>query len=158
CAGMTFAQEAIKENEVPPEIREDFQYRFHEAKDILWLQQGDSYYGARFKLDGDLSEAVYTADGQWIQTEEPITYRQMPDRARDYCRSNYPEYSAKDVRKVSTRKYGILYEIRIRKSQKQIGMTFDMNGKLLDENESEVEVQEEKGLKGKLGKLFKKKK
>ena len=38
-------------------------------------------------------------------------------------------------------------------------MTFDMHGKLLDENEEEIADEAEKkgGIKGKLGKLFKKK-
>lgn len=60
--------------------------------------------------------------------------------------------------KVSTRKYGILYEIKILGEAKTIQMTFDMHGKLVDKEEKEaVEEQEEEkepGVKEKLGKLF----
>lgn len=159
-AAFAHGQDVIKEKQVPPDIREDFEFRFHNAEDITWLKQADQYYGARFTLEGDAAEAVYTREGTWIQTEEIIHYREMPDSARKYCRHNYPEYQAKDIKKVSTRKYGILYEILIRGDRKQIGMTFDMHGKLLQENAEEIEAleaQKQKGIKGKLNKLLRKK-
>lgn len=154
------AQEMVREKQVPQEIRDDFGLRFSEAESISWLKEGDDFFGARFKVKGKDVQAVYGADGQWVQTAEQIPYLAMPDPARDYCRGNYPDYSANDVKKVSTRRYGILYEIRISGERKQIGMTFDMHGKLLEEKEAALEGEnaggEQHGVKGKLQGLLKK--
>lgn len=153
------AQEPVKENQVPPEILEDFGRRFYEPEKVQWFHQKGQYFGARFEKGGEAAEAVYTEDGNWLQSEEGIAYKEMPDPARQYCRDNYPEYRADKVKKVRTRKYGILYEIKILSEVKQVGMTFDMHGKLLEENENDLEPEGEKkgGLKGKLGKLLKRK-
>jgi hypothetical protein len=153
------AQDAIKKSAVPPSVIEEFEARFADAEDVVWLRQGESLYGARFQVLGKNAEAIYTPNGEWVQTEQEIPYLEMPDDARSYCRSNYPDYQAKAVKKVSTRKYGILYEIKVLGNAKTIGMTFDMHGKLI--SKKEIEAQEEdaektEGVKDKLGKLFNK--
>ncbi len=153
------AQQVVRKAAVPPQVLEEFEYRFADAENVVWLQQGDQYYGARFQLKGNAAESVYTPDGQWIQTELDIAYQEMPDSARSYCRSHYPDYQARDVKKVSTRKQGILYEIKVLGGVKQIGMTFDMHGRLIDEKEEEAtdQPEDQPSMKAKLGNLLKKK-
>lgn len=153
------AQDVIRKNAVPPAVVEEFEYRFSAAENVIWLKEGEQFYGARFQVNGQDAEAIYNPNGDWVQTEQEIPYQEMPDSARNYCRSNYPDYQAKAVKKVSTRKYGILYEIRVLGAAKQIGMTFDMHGKLVKEKEIAA-VEEEQtakvGVKEKLGNIFKK--
>ena len=155
------AQNAIKKSSVPPSVIEEFEYRFADAENIVWLKQGEAYYGARFQIKGQDAEAIYTPTGDWIQTELDIAYQEMPDSARSYCRSHYPDYQAKEVKKVSTRRHGILYEIQVLGGMKQVGMTFDMHGRLIDEKEEEAQTEDaptkEEGGKLKLGNLLKKK-
>jgi hypothetical protein len=155
-----FSQAQIRENQVPPAVKEDFAQRFQTAENITWLQEGADYYGARYQIEGRNGEVVYLPDGQWVQSSEEIAYLNMPDDARQYCRENYPDFSAHEVKKLSTRKYGILFKIKIRKELQQVTMTFDMKGKLIEETEESLEVEKEKksnrGLKGKLNGLLKK--
>jgi hypothetical protein len=155
------AQLVVRKTAVPPAVVEEFEYRFADAENIVWLKQGDDYYGARFQIKGQDAEAIYTPTGDWIQTEQDIAYLEMPDSARSYCRSHYPDYQAKDVKKVSTRRHGILYEIKVLGGTKQIGMTFDMHGRLVDEQEmaaqDEAAPAEKDNLKGKLAGMLKKK-
>jgi hypothetical protein len=160
CMGFVMlpAQEVIKKSAVPPAVMEEFDSRFADAENVVWLRQGDQLYGARFKVGEHDAEAIYTPNGEWVQTEQEIPYLEMPDDARSYCRSNYPDYQAKAVKKVSTRKYGILYEIKVLGAAKQIGMTFDMHGKLVEKKEMEAEEAqpESTGVKEKFSKMFKK--
>lgn len=155
---FAFSQSPIRENQVPPAVKEDFAQRFQTAQNIVWLQQGADYYGARFEVEDRKGEVVYLPDGQWVQSSEEIAYLNMPDDARQYCRENYPDFSAHEVKKLSTRKYGILFKIKVRKELQQVTMTFDMRGKLIEETEESLEAEKEKkpGLKGKLDGLFKK--
>ena len=154
------AQQVVRKAAVPPAVIEEFEYRFADAENIVWLKQGDDFYGARFALKGMDAEAIYTPTGDWVQTELDIAYQEMPDSARSYCRSHYPDYQARDVKKVSTRRHGILYEIKVLGGVKQIGMTFDMHGKLIEEKEEEAQApvdEEPQSAKDKLNKLLKKK-
>lgn len=163
CTGFLglHAQQVVRKAAVPPAVVEEFEYRFADAEDVVWLQQGAEYYGAHFQLKGHDAEAIYTPTGDWIQTELDIAYLEMPDSARNYCRSHYPDYQARSVKKVSTRKHGILYEIKVLGGVKQIGMTFDMHGRLIEEQEEEAQVEgspdDAPSIKGKLGNLLKKK-
>lgn len=156
--GSLQAQEAVRKAAVPPAVVEEFEARFAEAENVAWLRQGEELYGARFQVAGHATEAIFTPAGEWIQTEQDIPYLDMPDDARNYCRSNYPDYQAKAVKKVSTRKYGILYEIKVLGGMKQVGMTFDMHGRLVEEKEeAEAATQAPPGgVKDKFSKLFKK--
>ena len=149
------AQSPIRQSAVPTAVLEDFAQRHQTAEDVKWLQEGERYYGARFTVNEQDAEAVYLPSGQWVQSKEAIVYKQMPDEARKYCRGNYPDFHAHSVEKLSTRNYGILYKIRIRKELTEVSMTFAMHGKLIEEEEAQLEP-EKKGLKGKLGKMFKK--
>jgi Putative beta-lactamase-inhibitor-like, PepSY-like len=156
------AQQVVRKTAVPLSVVEEFEYRFANAESIVWLKQGDDYYGARFQIKGQDAEAIYTPTGEWIQTEQDIAYLEMPDSARSYCRSHYPDYQAQEVKKVSTRRHGILYEIKVLGGMKQVGMTFDMHGRLIDEKEQAEEGNadapaEKEGMKGKLNSLLKKK-
>ncbi|HHG83246.1 MAG TPA: hypothetical protein ENJ82_00725 [Bacteroidetes bacterium] len=153
------AQSVIREKQVPPLVLEEFAYRFQDAEHIVWKQQGEQYYWAEFKQGNVLTQVIYHPNGRWEQTEREISYRQMPDSARAYCRLNYADYQAKMTKKVSTRRYGILYELQIVGNQKVVEMTFDMHGKLLDEQEAEmvVESPSEKGIKGRFNKLMRRK-
>jgi hypothetical protein len=162
CTGFLglHAQQVVRKAAVPPAVVEEFEYRFADAENVVWLQQGSEYYGAHFQLKGHDAEAIYTPTGDWIQTELDIAYVEMPDSARLYCRSHYPDYQAREVKKVSTRKHGILYEIKVLGGMKQVGMTFDMHGRLIDEQEEEAQAespdQAPESVKTKLGKLLKK--
>lgn len=163
CTGFLglHAQQVVRKAAVPPVVIEEFEYRFADAENVIWLQQGTEYYGAHFQIKGQDAEAIYTPTGDWIQTEQDIAYLEMPDSARNYCRSHYPDYQAREVKKVSTRRHGILYEIKVLGGVKQVGMTFDMHGRLIDEKEEEAQDdspdENSAGVKEKLGKFLKKK-
>ena len=156
------AQQVVRKTAVPLPVVEEFEYRFANAENIVWLKQGDDYYGARFQVLGHDAEAIYTPTGDWIQTEQDIAYLEMPDSARSYCRGHYPDYQAQKVQKVSTRRHGILYEITVQGGMKLVKMTFDMHGRLVDEQEQQPAMSEEspaenEGIKGKLNGLLKRK-
>lgn len=151
------AQQVIRKAAVPAPVVEEFEYRFVNAQDITWLKQGEEYYGARFHSEGSDFEAVYTPTGEWVQTEQDIAYLDMPEESRKYCRSYYPDYQAKTVQKVSTRKHGILYEIKVVDGLKAVDITFDMHGRLLKENEQEYTPAEEapqETMREKMDRLF----
>lgn len=134
------AQSLIQSGAVPDEVKNDFELRFSNATKVLWFKDSPSYYGARFKVEKKKVQAVYSIqDRQWVQTVEPINYEEMPDSAQQFIAGKYPEYRAKTPRKVSTRSYGILYEVVLAKDLHAVELAFDMHGKLVREDEMVME-------------------
>ena len=159
-----FAQSVIQASGVPEEIKEDFEQRFNGATKVTWMKDSPDYYGARFKFADKRVQTVYSAiDGKWIQTVEPVEYEEFPDSARFYVEGNYPKYNTHDPKKVSTRSYGILFEVNLKKDLKGVELAFDMHGNLVREDkvvyepgaapEHAEEKEKPKGLKAKLQKL-----
>ena len=159
------AQEMIRKSAVPPAVLEEFDARFIDIDNIVWLQASNELYLAQFEIKDMKAQAVFQANGQWLETEQAIAYLEMPDSARNYCRGNYPNYQAKEIQKVSTRKYGILYEIKMVGEGLRRELTFDMHGALVDSKEINLEqealgaseTEEPASIKDKMGKLFGKK-
>lgn len=132
------AQEPIRERQVPPSIREDFNLRFHEAENVRWLRQGKEYYGAHFKIKEAEHEAVYDADGNWQQTQAAIEFFETPDSAQNWCRASFSDHKVKETFRVSTRSYGILYDILLARENERMLITFDQHGKVLKRKQYEV--------------------
>ncbi len=156
-------QDMIRKSAVPPSVLEEFDARFVDVTNIVWLRTSNDYYIAKFKIKDQKAQSVFQEGGEWMETEQEIGYLEMPDSARAYCRGNYSTYYPKKIQKVSTRKYGILYEIAITGEGLRRDLTFNMHGKLVAEKESALEeekVAEEEAptsIKDKMGKLFRKK-
>lgn len=159
-ASQVWAQDMVRKASVPEPVLSEFEARFGEVPNVAWLQQGEEIYGARFEVKEKATEALFLPNGQWFQTTEEIAYREMPDSARAFCRGNYAQYQAKEILKVSTRKYGILYELGIVGEGKWVQLTFDMHGGLVETKEKPLEEEQEEkpnsGVKEKFGKLLKK--
>ena len=132
------AQVPLREKQVPQEVRDDFALRFDAAESVHWFKQGDAYYGARFQLKGQAVEAVYDQDAQWEQTDETIAYSALPDKARAHLARTYSGSNAHSAHKVSTRRFGIVYEVMVSGTGVHRFLTFDMHGERLSDKEMEV--------------------
>lgn len=135
---LGFSQETIREKQVPADILTDFKLRFHEAVDVVWYHQTQNQYGARFMVRESMGEVVYDDANQWIQSEEQIKFRELPDSAIAYLQANYANYQAPEVVRVTTRRYGVLYDVHATNGLKGLVITFDMDGDLVDTREEEL--------------------
>lgn len=161
---MVFGQEVVRKAAVPNVVIEEFDARFVDITTVVWLHSSNDLYIARFDIKKQSAQAVFEANGYWLETEQEITYLELPDSARAFCKMNYPSYQAKKIQKVSTRKYGILYELTIVGEGLRRDLSFDMHGGLIEQKETNLdeelagaEDESDAPLKDKFGKLFKKK-
>jgi len=136
------AQTPISASAVPDEIRDDFDLRFNGANKVVWFKDGSAYYGVRFRMEDKKVEAVYqSADRRWTQTVEPVSFEEFPDASQYYVATYFPDHEKKAERKVSTRSYGILYEIVVGKGMNAVELAFDMHGKLIREDKIVLEAE-----------------
>jgi hypothetical protein len=135
----------MKEKDVPGNIRYDFVQKFPEAEGVVWMQEGEKYIGARFQDQKAATEVVYLTEGEWQQTVKEITFRDLPDSAAHYCKLNYGALTLSKVNRVTTRRYGILYDVIAIDNLKKVTLSFDMSGTLLDEKEELLKSEKETG-------------
>lgn len=131
------AQVSVNERSVPGIILNDFQYRFVDAKNISWVKLANDHYGAKFIFRNSKTEAVYEEGGAWMQSISEIPFEYLPEDAQKYCRSYHGGSKIRRVDQVSSRSYGILYEVSIVEDLRNFIITFDQHGKKSEEREIE---------------------
>ena len=123
------AQISVNEKSVPGIILNDFQYRFVDAKNVSWVKLANDHYGAKFIFRESKTEAVYEEGGAWMQSVSEIPFEYLPEDAQKYCRVHHGGSKIRGVNQVSSRSYGILYEVSIVEDLRNFIITFDQHGK-----------------------------
>ena len=137
-AAFVAAQSPLREKQVPQEVRDDFALRFDAAEAVQWHKQGAHYYEVRFRLKGRSWEAVYDQDAHWEATYEEISHSELPEKALAHLNQAYKGLFVHDAHKVSTRRFGIVYEVMVSGTGVHRFLSFDMHGERLSDEEMEV--------------------
>lgn len=90
-------------NEVPANIRTNFELDFKEATHASWEQAG-SFYKVDFQSE-DLTQSVwYAKDGCLIKHQTPIAYQELPQAVKETLTASYPNIKFNTL--LHTQKYG----------------------------------------------------
>ena len=142
----TFAfSQSLSSTEIPEMAKEDFAVRFENPRGVVWKKDVSGYVGAIFV--NELPErripvtVVYTANtGFWVQTREEAIWDQLPDSTKNHITSEeYLEFEMGKFYLLTTRDYGVMYEVTLRKNLNRIVLTFDQHGSLVETKENEVQ-------------------
>lgn len=142
-AGLAQAQLGVSERSVPGIILNDFQYRFVDAENVSWVKLANNHYGAKFVFRNQKTEAVYEEGGNWLQSVMEIPFEYLPEDAQKYCRSYHGGSKMKSIQQISSRSYGILYDVSLVEDLRNYVITFDQYGKKTEVRELEDIVVDE---------------
>ena len=132
-------QQKIQEKDVPDQIRYDLKQKYPRQEEITWMKQGNDFFGARFVAAEHPTEVIYLADGQWYQTTEEVGFRELPDTLIRFLRLNYSGKEIGTITQVTTRKFGVLFDIPILEEKSRHIITFDRYGKIVEEKDEVIE-------------------
>jgi hypothetical protein len=149
-AAWAQAQMGIAERSVPGIIMNDFQYRFVDAENVSWVKLANNHYGAKFVFRNQKTEAVYEEGGTWLQSVMEIPFEYLPEDAQKYCRSYHGGSKMRSIQQISSRSYGILYDVSLVEDLRNYVITFDQYGKKTEVRELEDIVVDEPAEKKKL--------
>ncbi|MEN9444159.1 MAG: hypothetical protein RIS47_1049 [Bacteroidota bacterium] len=97
--------------EVPEMAKETFLSRYPEASNIIWQKYYNQFH-VNFTNNERISTAKFTASGDWLITQTPILYADIPRPIIDSLRaSNYRNWVISDQNSEETPKYGFLYRL-----------------------------------------------
>lgn len=124
-----FAQKHEKSDSitVPAAVEAAFNQKFNSVKPV-WEKE-DSTYEAEFTYEGKETEALFTATGEWLETETEIQLSDLPAPAANYIQKKYKKTAIKEVAKIYHADGKITYEVEIKSKD----VVFDEAGNLISQ-------------------------
>ena len=87
---------AAEGNNVSYTVRNNFSSQFKKASDVQWTS-GENYTKATFVLDNVRTEALYSAEGEFIGTNQAVTLEELPVSAKRAFAKKYDGYTVKEA-------------------------------------------------------------
>ena len=104
-AASSFAAEG---NNVSYAVRNNFSSQFKKASDVQWTS-GENYTKATFVLDNVRTEALYSAEGEFIGTNQAVTLEELPVSAKRAFAKKYDGYTVKEAIRFEGTEEGAYY-------------------------------------------------
>ena len=99
----------------PEEVLKSFRQKFPQAGDVVWDKENAHEFEAEFKLDGQKYSANFNDKGDWLETESPSTYDQLPEKVKTAISSSYKNAEIEGVSNIINHKGEIRYEVELEK-------------------------------------------
>ena len=116
----------IASSKVPDAVQSSFRKNFPTVKDVKWeAEKGD--YEAGFKEGATKMSALFSAAGQWKETEKAIPVANLPAAAHAYIRTHHKGADIKDAAELKGADGSTRYEAEV----KGTDLIFDAKGNFL---------------------------
>ena len=122
CATV-FAQ-----SKIPAAVTEALSQRFSGSTGAKWSKENAHEYEAEFTWLASKFSASFSDKGEWLQTESPATFIQLPVKVQQAFNASYKGTTAKDVSKIETSTGKTLWEIEIAKDGKTVEKFYTPEG------------------------------
>lgn len=127
CAYMTsFAQ-----SKTSNAVMTMFNQKFPNASNVKWDKENAHEYEASFVWKGEKHSANFNDNGEWLETESPITFNQLPEKVRTAFNASHKGTIIKGVAKIETSKGQNQYEVEIKQGLKTVEFFYDVNGSVI---------------------------
>ncbi|MBS1647967.1 MAG: PepSY-like domain-containing protein [Bacteroidetes bacterium] len=129
CVSYASAQKITAEK-VPAAINTNFKKQFSKAEKVQW-ELDEKNYEVNFHQDKKELSAKYSADAEWLETEEEISMNEVPAAVKQALEKEFGTAKIDEAEKVSRPNHVELYEFEIKSNKQKIEAQFSTDGKLL---------------------------
>ncbi len=119
---------ACAQKEAPAAVKTAFTQKFAKATDVEWGKENKTEWEAEFKLSGKSYSAIFDLQGNWMETEQPVSQSEIPANIKSQIENNYSGYKVKESEISETAK-GQVYEFEIVKGGTLKEISFNLDGK-----------------------------
>lgn len=121
--------EAVHEDYVPENVKNSFNDLYPTALGAEWEREG-RYYEVDFEVDGELLEAKFRKDGQWMQTSQEI--RRAPKPVYEaFSGSEYADSRIHEVEHVKSAGITEFYVLEVDHNDRELELQYLPNGELI---------------------------
>lgn len=134
CFGILSCQEKKEEknNEVPQAVRLSFQKKYPGEDDPDWKLDDHGYWESHFKQDGEKYRADFNADGTWVETENDIKKKNLPEAIKKVIKEKYPDEEITEVEHVLNAEKGEFYDVEFKRKGKNMDVMFRKDGSIIE--------------------------
>ncbi|SDS39659.1 PepSY-like domain-containing protein [Christiangramia echinicola] len=131
--GLLSCQEKNDKKEDAPEaVKMAFQTKYPGENDPDWEQDEHGYWESHFKQDGEKYRADFNADGTWVETENDIKKKNLPDAIKKVIEEQYSDYEITEVEHVQSAKKGEFYDVEFKQKGKNKDVMFREDGSIIE--------------------------
>ena len=133
-----------EENEnvnVPEVVKKSFTSQYPNVDKVEWGIENAGEYEAEFKLGKVEMSVVLDSLGAVLETETKIVETELPQAVKSALTKDFSGYKIENVVKANV-KDSVFYEINVEKGKVESEIMFDVNGKLLKQQQENEETGE----------------
>lgn len=120
---------AIAQKKIPESVKKSFAKKYPGIKEVHWEMEDGNFEG-QFKQDGSEYTAVYTVEGDWVETEQKLRPRDLPKDIATAAKENYSSYSISEAEHVESALEGSFYELKLKKGTGVLELKIFPDGKM----------------------------
>ncbi len=119
--------------QTPKAVKISFEQKYPNENDPDWREDKNGNYESHFKKDGIHYRADFSPKGYWIETEQSIKKKDLPQTILKILKSDYEDVKIVEIEKVDHFQKGVFYDVEIKKDGKKRDLEFSENGQLLNQ-------------------------
>ena len=116
------------QSQAPQSVTDAFHAKFPNALNVKWDKEGEHEYEAGFDWNGKKCSANFSDTGEWLETESPLSFTDLPERIKEVFNSTHKKADIVAVAKIDTSKGAVKYEIEFKNGIKTDEVFYSANG------------------------------
>ena len=116
------------QSKIPGIVTTAFNQKFPNAKSVQWDKENAHEYEASFEVQGAKYSANFRDNGEWLETESPVSFDQLPEKVQRAFTASHKSTAIKAVSKIETAKGITKYELEIKEGKKTVELFYSTDG------------------------------
>jgi hypothetical protein len=118
----------IAKNKIPENVIKAFNQKFTGVSDVEWGKESTIEYEVEFIMNGHKHSANFSSTGEWLETESPISFEELPDKVKMAFKSGHDGANIKAISIIEIAANNIQYEIELKKFLRTVDLFYSAEG------------------------------
>jgi hypothetical protein len=116
------------QSKTPTAVTTAFNQKFPNATLVKWDKENAHEYEASFEWKGVNYSANFSDAGEWLETESPTSFNQLPEKVQASFNASHKGVTVKAASKIETSKGTTKYEVEIKEGIKTVEFFYTTDG------------------------------
>ena len=116
------------QGKTPIAVKTAFSQKFPNATNVKWDKENAHEYEASFEWKGVNYSANFSDVGEWLETESPTSFNQLPNKVQATFNASHKGATVKAASKIETSKGTTKYEVEIKQGIKTVEFFYTEDG------------------------------
>lgn len=119
---------SFAQSKTPTAVTTAFNQKFSNATKVKWDKENAHEYEAGFEWKGAKYSANFSDTGEWLETESPTTFKQLPEKVQTAFNASHKGAKVIAVAKIETSKGTTKYEVEFKQGVKTVELFYTADG------------------------------